>query len=236
MSLMIILKIGETRLLTGLRAFIVLFFCYKQNYIEKDFSNEIKARRALSKATLPITRDEIFALLKCISLSEDKYRLRDKTLFSIYAYTGLRKMEVISLKISNYDKISKIFQLISAKGILKRMQTIPDVLINILNQYIDAISFTSESLFLFPGSDKTSHISARQVSNIFNKWKKVARIRNNLTIHSFRAGFATELYKYSNDPLLVSTALGHSSFNTTIRYISEDLIKLNSAINKVFNS
>ena len=64
--------------------------------------------------------------------------------------------------------------------------------------------------------------------------EKVACIRNDLTIHSFRTSYASQLYKISKDPLLVSYALGHISFNTTKRYIKEDFFDIGTILEKTF--
>ncbi len=87
---------------------------------------------------------------------------------------------------------------------------------------------------LFPGQSPNIFLSGRQISNRFEKWKKVACIRNNLTIHSFRASYASQLYKISKDPLLVSYALGHISFNSTKRYIKEDFFDIGTILEKTF--
>lgn len=92
-----------------------------------------------------------------------------------------------------------------------------------------------DSLPLFSGKSLNVKLSSRQASNLFIKWKKKSGIRKNLTIHSFRAGYATLLYKKTKDPLLVSYALGHSSFNTTKWYINENLFNLHSVVDTIFD-
>ncbi|MEW5844540.1 MAG: site-specific integrase [Bacteroidota bacterium] len=54
-------------------------------------------------------------------------------------------------------------------------------------------------------------------------------------MHSFRAAYASQLYKKTKDPLLVSYALGHSSFNTTKRYINEDIFDFRSVLDNTFS-
>ena len=73
-----------------------------------------------------------------------------------------------------------------------------------------------------------------QVSNRFERWKRISGIRKNITIHSFRAAYAVQLYQKSKDPLLVSYALGHSSFETTKRYINQDHLNFRSIVNDAF--
>jgi len=60
----------------------------------------------------------------------------------------------------------------------------------------------------------------RQAKERFDKRKELAGIRPQITIHSFRAGFATVLYRTTQDLLLVAHALGHKDVRTTEKYIA----------------
>ena len=159
----------------------------------------------------------------------------------MYAFTGIRKTEALALRISDYDRDLKLLYLPFVKRSSKKFQTVPSILSNILDEYLISSRNADSSLPLFPGgsintylSSRKACVSGRQVSYRFEKWKIVSGIRKNLTIHSFRAAYATHLYKKTKDPLLVSYALGHSSFNTTRKYISEDSFNFRSTVDEVF--
>ena len=66
-----------------------------------------------------------------------------------------------------------------------------------------------------------------------NFWNKKKSYHS---FHSFRADYASQLYKKTKDPLLVSYTLGHSSFETTKRYIYHDLSNFHSIINDTFTN
>jgi len=46
--------------------------------------------------------------------------------------------------------------------------------------------------------------------------------------------YASRLYLKTKDPLLVSYALGHSSFNTTIEYIRDDSFNFRPSTDEIF--
>ena len=196
----------------------------------------------LSQETIPISLEETTRLLKVISISTDPLADRDKALFSVYAFSGIRKSEALALRVSNYDRRSKTILLPKSKGSGKKKQLIPSVLCNILDGYIET-NFSKVSLGenavvplpLFHGETAHVFLSGRQASNRFEKWKKVARIRDTLTVHSFRSGYASRLYQSSKDPLLVSHALGHSSFTTTERYVKHELLNLSELLETAFS-
>jgi site-specific recombinase XerD len=56
-----------------------------------------------------------------------------------------------------------------------------------------------------------------------------------LTINSFRAGFATLLYRTTGDIWLVARALEHNSVATTRRYIETDSEDIRKALERAFS-
>ena len=74
----------------------------------------------------------------------------------------------------------------------------------------------------------------RQAKERFDKWKELAGIRPQITILSFRAGFATELYRATQDLLLVSHALGHKYVRTTEKYITIAPVRIRRVMEAAF--
>jgi integrase/recombinase XerD len=209
-------------------------YCYKRKYTSINLAAEIHLIKSCSRYTTAITQKEITSLLAAISLSTDIFSQRDKALFAVYAFTGIRKTEALALRISDYDRDSKLIHLPFVKRSSKKFQAIPSILSNIIDDYLASSGNTTSSHPLFPGSRLQTNLSSRQVSYRFEKWKAISNIRKNLTIHSFRAAYASQLYRKTKDPLLVSYALGHSSFNTTIEYIRDDSFNFRSTIDEIF--
>lgn len=213
-------------------------WCYKKNYIITDLSKDIRLTRSLSRATVPISIEETICLLNTIYKSNDTLSKRDKALFAVYAFSGIRRFEALALRICDYDTTSKVLFLPKSKRSSKNLQVIPTILSRILNEYLYDLNnkgVTDVSSPMFSGWHFNTYLSDRQVSNRFEKWKKISGIRSNLTIHSFRAGYASELYKNSKDPFLVSFALGHSSPISTKNYINEDIFNIKKVLEKAFN-
>lgn len=206
-------------------------WCFRKNLIKADLSSEIHLSKQLSNHAAPITLEEVKRLIEVISKSNDPFAERDKVLFSIYAFSGIRKSEALVLRVSDYDPRARSITICSSKGHTHKSQPIPKILSSILDHYLkDKIP----SAPLIYGQRDGAFLSPRQASNRFEKWKKLAKLRNNLTIHSFRAGYASQLYKSSKDPLLVSHAMGHSSFSTTEKYIKHEFGKLRASLEMAF--
>ncbi|MBI5807324.1 MAG: site-specific integrase [Ignavibacteriales bacterium] len=201
-------------------------------------AGEIRFVKSYSRKTTALTQEEISILFNTISKSTDSNAKRDKTLFAVYAYTGIRKSEALALKISDYDNVSKVLHLPKSKRSSKTFQIIPTILSQILDKYLEErlklINRDNDLLPLFPGKELNKKLSSRQASNRFEKWKRISGIRQNLTIHSFRAAYAVQLYQKSKDPLLVSYALGHSSFETTKKYITLESLNFRMILENSF--
>lgn len=150
--------------------------------------------RAKSQPTIPITIKEIAYLLDTIRKSDDPLARRDGALFATYAFTGIRRSEALSLRIKDYDRVSSTLFLPRTKGGSNRIQPVPSQLAGILDEYIrhTECTFCSSACSpLFFGRHPEKPLSARQAQVRFEKWKNLAGIRKSITIHSFRAGFAT---------------------------------------------
>lgn len=175
-----------------------------------------------TRKTTAITKDDINKLLDTIRSSPCKNKLRDETLIATYAFTGIRRSEALILRVDAYDMQEQTISLRNKGGKLKCVPVIPS-LAKTLRLYIDELTAPhieqNRNQYLFPGRAEDSHLSLRQANNIFNKWKQIANLPKNLTIHSFRSGFATILYSCSKDMLLVSKALHHRDVRTTAEYI-----------------
>jgi integrase/recombinase XerD len=191
--------------------------------------------RTSSQPTMPITIEEIKLLLRTIHESDDPLALRDEALFAVYAFTGIRRAEALALRIKDYDPVAMTICLVQTKGGVKRMQPVSSYLACILNKLICRMKDNDRCSPLFPGRKHwLLPLSLRQVQNRFDKWKTLAGIRNDLTIHSFRAGFANLLYESTGDIHLVATAMGHSDIRSTSYYVKNNIYSVRKAIEKVF--
>ncbi len=193
--------------------------------------------KANSRTTIPITSDEIMYFLCTIRKSGDRFAGRDEALFATYAFTGIRRSEALSLRVKDYDPVSLTLYLPQAKGGNSRIQPVPLLLAEILERYIYELrcnGITGAYAPLFPGRYAYRPLSFRQAQARFDKWKNIAGIRKGLTIHSFRSGFATLLYRATGDILLVARAMGHSDIRSTDHYVSNNMPAIREAMEKTF--
>jgi site-specific recombinase XerD len=190
--------------------------------------------RTTPNYTTPITQNEVAILLDAIRDSNHPLAKRDELLIALYAFTGIRRSEALRLRVEDYDTVTKTLHLRNTKGGGYRLQPIPKQLVHILEEYVERLQHNAIQ-FIFPGENGVMPLSTRQVHSRFIFWKQTASIRNSLTIHSFRAGYATHLYHATGDIWLVSQALGHSGLQTIRHYIQADAMEIHSAADKAFD-
>lgn len=210
---------------------------FETERIQRNPARFLSMGNAGSTPTVPITQKEVSILLETIRKSSDYHVLRDEALFALYAFTGIRRTEALALKIKDYDPAGSGILLRHSKGGIVRRQPVPSSLSYILDKYLANLRKRRKkynSNPLFPGRASEMPISARQAQNRFNTWKTRAGIREGLTIHSFRAGFANQLYEATRDIHLVARAMGHRDIRSTKLYIENNGSDIQDAVEKAF--
>jgi len=62
-------------------------------------------------------------------------------------------------------------------------------------------------------------LQPRYIQDMISRYSKRAGIKKNVSPHTLRHTFATDLYRKIKDPVTVKNALGHSSITTTMVYV-----------------
>ena len=144
--------------------------------------------------------------------------VRDKAILELLFSTGLRVSELVSLNVEdiNFDR-NEIAVL--GKGKKIRVVFLSDSSYSSLDQYLRNRGFEKEEkmspLFI---SLKNTRLTVRSIERIVKKYAKIAGITKNVSPHTFRHSFATDLLFAGADIRSVQSMLGHSSITTTQIY------------------
>ncbi len=145
--------------------------------------------------------------------------IRDRTIIMLLLTAGLRRSELLNLRISDLTAdLSRIR--IMGKGGKERVIPLPGQTRQILKQYLAGRESTSE--LLFPNR------CAKRMGNstfyrIFKRIVKRAGLdRAGITAHSLRHAYATMLLHSAVDVKTVQELLGHADLSTTSRYLHSD--------------
>lgn len=226
----------RNRIKSALKSFF--YWVFQIKLIHFNPAALIVLEKQVSKKTIPFKPCQVFKLLDTILQSEAKTADRDAALFAIYAFTGIRRSAALLLTSKDYNRKQKLISVHNTKSKMVYQVPVSSLLEGILEHYFSKRTKynKNQDSYLFLSTRTGSALSNRAVNKRFEKWKTIAKIPENLTIHSFRSGFATQLYKFTKDTLLISKALGHSSINSTRRYVPYDFQYLRASINIAYSN
>ncbi len=140
--------------------------------------------------------------------------LKHKCILSLLYSAGLRRSELLNLKISDIDSQRMLIKVRDAKGNKDRYTLLADSTLKDLRKYY--ISYKPEE-YLFEGQTKAKY-SASSITNIILKACIGAGIKKNVTSHTLRHSFATHLLENGTDLRYIQLLLGHNSTKTTEIY------------------
>lgn len=152
-------------------------------------------------------------------------------LMTIYS-GGLRRSELILLKVEDIDSKRMLIKIRGAKGKKDRYTLLSERLLQELRNYYSAYR---PKIWLFEGQHGNPY-SATSVEKIFRKAAQKACIRKHVTPHSLRHSFATHLLEQGISLRYIQELLGHASTKTTevyTRVASNALMKIKNPLDQM---
>lgn len=134
-------------------------------------------------------------------------------LMTIYS-GGLRRSELINLKVEDIDSQRMLIKVCGAKGKKDRFTLLSEKLVIELRKYYKKYR---PHIWLFEGQESGQY-SATSIEKIFHAAVTRANIRKYVTPHSLRHSFATHLLEQGTNLRYIQELLGHASTKTTEVY------------------
>jgi site-specific recombinase XerD len=147
-------------------------------------------------------------------------------LMTIYS-GGLRRSELINLKVSDIDSKHMLIRVENSKGGKDRYTLLSEKLVMLLRDYYRAFR---PKYWLFEGQ-KGNQYSATSIENVFRSALKSSGITKHATPHTLRHSFATHLLEQGINLRYIQELLGHSSSKTTEIYTHVATSKLSKIKN-----
>lgn len=143
-----------------------------------------------------------------------KLSLRDKVMISLFIDTGVRLNELRQFKMKNIDYEKRNILLEKTKTKKRRYVFFTSITKKYLMQFCQ--NCNRDYLFI---NDKTSEPLTRYgIESIFKRINKKHQIKK-MSSHMLRHSLSTNLYHPGADVIFIGELLGHSSPETTKRYI-----------------
>lgn len=193
--------------------------------IMKDIKHEISdLERPNTGQHLPkvIAKKDVEQIIRLTS--NQKHKLILSTIYSL----GLRRSELINLKLRDIDFSRAVVLICNAKGMKDRVLPLSRKLAEQMQKYI----LVYEPLvYLIEGSVKSKPYSGTSIEKMFKKYVGRVIKNHNFTPHSLRHSFATHLLDSGVDIRFIQEMLGHKSSRTTEIYTHVSMRSLESINN-----
>jgi integrase/recombinase XerD len=134
-------------------------------------------------------------------------------LWLIYA-AGLRRSELINLRIGDIDSKRMVINIKGAKGKKDRITMLSDRILELLRRYFIE---HRPKVWLFEGLPGEPY-SVSSLQKIFMRALAQSGVRKDASLHTLRYSFATHLLESGTDLRYIQALLGHSSSKTTEIY------------------
>lgn len=182
-------------------------------YYEKVLGREklyFQVERPRKELKLP----DILSKEEIASMIDNTDNLKHKCLIVMIYSCGLRRSEVIDLRLNDIDSRRMLIKIRGAKGKKDRYVQLAKGALSMLRLYYKEYR---PSVWLFEGQ-KGGKYSAESIMNIVKQSGRRAGIKKNVYPHILRHSFATHHLEQGTDLRYIQEWLGHSSSKTTERY------------------
>lgn len=170
-----------------------------------------KIHRPKREKILPnvLSKQEIKSILDAHS------NLKHKAMLSIIYSCGLRRSELLNLKLIDIDSKRYIVNIRQAKGKKDRITPLSLKILELLREYYKVHKPVK---YLFEGIELGTIYSEQSLQSVLKQALEKAKIKKPVTLHWLRHSYATHLLESGTDLRYIQELLGHNSSRTTEIY------------------
>lgn len=206
-------------------------FLQKIKEIEINPLAKHKALKIPKQVQVPFSEKEIINALNLIAGNDDFESLRNKLIIELFYATGIRRSELINIKITDIDYVNETVKVLGKRNKERFIPLIKSVRKSLI-RYLEVrgeIDTNSSYLFI---TKKGKIIYDTLVYRVINNYFSSVSSKVKKSPHIIRHSFATHLLNEGADLNSVKELLGHSSLASTQVYTHSSLGKLKEVYNK----
>ena len=214
--------LGCSRVKCRMAAQSISFFC--RHVLRRPYViPSVVYPRTASKLPGVMSAEEIKSLIDTVK------NIKHRTIIMLLYSSGLRVSEISHLKITDIDSKSMRIKVVQGKGSKDRYTLLSQqVLVELRAYYI----IYKPKEYLFNGEGIGRPISVRSIQRLVQKALiQLGLDSKNYTVRTIRHSFATHLVDNGTDLHTVKELLGHSSLQTTMRYMHLTTKRIEGIVN-----
>ena len=213
------------RKISSLKAFYK--FLLKTKQIQINPLSKHKSLKSPTKLQIPFSEKELDNVLNLIKYPDGFDGIRDKLVIDLFYATGIRRIELINLKMQNVDLSNNTLKVLGKRNKERILPILPIISQNFKiylaeRANLEAIKDNDYFFLTLKGVKLNESFVYRLINNYFsNVSEKVKK-----SPHILRHTFATHLLNNGADINSVKELLGHSSLASTQVYTHSSLAEL----------
>ncbi|MDA9272477.1 tyrosine-type recombinase/integrase [Flavobacteriaceae bacterium] len=194
-------------------------FLLKTDQISETPLAKHRALKVAKKVQIPFSQTEVEDVLELFDHANDFETLRDKLIVELFYSTGMRRAELIGLRLSDVSEIQKTIKVLGKRNKERIIPLLPSVLTTITKYKIfrDALPCLGASNTLLLTS-KGTPIYETLVYRVITRYFSEASLKVKKSPHILRHSFATHLLNQGAELNAVKELLGHASLASTQVY------------------
>jgi site-specific recombinase XerD len=223
---------GEKR--TGVKSSTVLTYCRRlevffkwmvgKGYLAKNPLENIKKPNVVYSDRQYLLKEDVLKIFSAVSRTIDWHsqlvRWRNTAIFSVLLNTGLRRGELIGLRVTDLDfkRWELTVRAETSKSKMERVLPITTALRKDLDDYLEERKkrkYTTPALFV--SETKDDGLTLDGLKHMIER--VVDKSGVNFHLHQFRHTFAINVLTKSNNVKLVQELLGHTDIRMTSKYL-----------------
>ena len=202
-------------------------FLLKTETIEVNPMAKHKVLKTSKKVQIPFSENEMVEVIEELKLETDFKGLRNRLIVELFYATGIRRIELVQIKLSQLDLTGKTLKVLGKRN-KERFIPLIDSVITTAKQYLEARNNLEsisdhEHLFL---TKKGLKIYENLVYRIINDYFSKASSKVKRSPHILRHSFATHLLNQGANLNAVKELLGHTSLAATQVYTHNSIAEL----------
>tara|TARA_B100000795_G_C22730668_1_gene411253 strand:- start:166 stop:1056 length:891 start_codon:yes stop_codon:yes gene_type:complete len=194
-------------------------FLLKTNQISETPLAKHKALKTAKKVQIPFSETEVEHVLDLLKEANDFEGVRNKLMVELFYSTGMRRAELIGLKLSDVSEIQKTIKVLGKRNKERIIPLLPSVLKTLTRYKVFRSALPglqgSQNLLL---TSKGNPIYETLVYRVITRYFSETSIKVKKSPHILRHSFATHLLNQGAALNAVKELLGHASLASTQVY------------------
>ncbi|NNK72030.1 MAG: tyrosine-type recombinase/integrase [Flavobacteriaceae bacterium] len=186
-----------------------------------------KALKTKKTIQVPFSENEIRIVLDGDIFDDSFEGKRDKAIIELFYSTGIRRAELIGLKLNDLDYDGRVLKVLGKRNKERLLPLMPSI-VRTLEAYVESrfdLEFIHDHEFLFI-TKKGYKVYETLVYRIINDYFSKASHKVKKSPHILRHSFATHLLNQGADLNAVKELLGHTSLAATQVYTHSSIAEL----------